>query len=572
MPTKRPRAATAGQSKNGRHAARSAAQDLEALRYRALLKMVPALIVTLDASGEFEDISESYTEYTGLTLAQAKQWADHSVIHPDDMEQAMRVWAAAMEAGEPMQNEMRLRRHDGEYRWFLIEGVPVRDETGAISRWTTVGLDIEDRKRAQERERYLAEATAKLVSPLESTEMLAEIARLAVPDLADICAIGLFDSTSRTARVETAGATESERPFVEAIHLRQWRAASGSDLTIGDVVASGQPVLVPDFSPSWIAECAPDAAQREAALDIDGASLICVPLLARGETMGMATFATTRSRRRYTERDLLLLTEVASRLSIAIENVRLYRDLQETARDLQRANAAKDEFLGLVSHELRTPITVIYGNSQVLARRHGALDDESVVAALDDINSEADRLNRIIENLLILARVERGQAEPGTVRVDEVLQSLVAAHQRQNPQRSVTLQISEAPVVAETSEFCVEQVVRNLLSNAEKYSPPGAPIDVRMTRSGNDVAVQIADHGVGIDAEEAEHIFDPFYRSERTSEVSGVGIGLTVCKRLVEAHGGRIWAVPREGGGAILAFTLPVAPAVEDAAGLVHAE
>ncbi len=572
MPTKRSRAETAGPSKNGRRTATKALPEIDALRYRTLLKVVPALIVTLDPNGEFEDISESYTEYTGLTLEQAKRWADHSVIHPDDIQQAMGVWTEALEAGEPMQNEMRLRRHDGEYRWFLIEGVPVRNESGTVERWMTVGLDIEDRKRAQERERYLAEATARLVSPLESTEMLAEIARLAVPELADICAIGLFDSTSRTARVETAGPTDEERPYVDRIHLREWCAAPGTEATIGDVIAAGQPVLVPDFSPPWIAACASDAEQRQAAMALDGSSIICVPLLARGETIGMATFATTRSRRRYGERDLLLMSEVASRLSIALENIRLYRDLQETARDLQRANAAKDEFLGLVSHELRTPITVIYGNSQVLSRRRGSLDDDAVVEALVDINAEADRLNRIIENLLILARVERGQPEAGTVRVDEVLRALIEAHQRQHAQRNVTVKIDDGPIVAETSDFAVEQVVRNLLSNAEKYSPPSTPIEVVMTRNGNDVAIEIADRGVGIDNEEAEHIFDPFYRSERTHDVSGVGIGLTVCKRLVEAHGGRIWAQPREGGGTIVGITLPVASGTEEAEGLVHTD
>ena len=183
--------------------------------------------MTLTPNGEFEDISESYREYTGLTLDEARNWADHAVIHPDDMESAMRVWTPALETGEPMQNEMRLRRHDGTYRWYLVQGVPVRDESDAIARWVTVSIDIDDRKRAEVHERYLAETTARLVSPLDSTEMLAEIARLAVPTLADICAIGLFDQTDRTARVETARTDERERPLVAAIHLRRWLAEPG---------------------------------------------------------------------------------------------------------------------------------------------------------------------------------------------------------------------------------------------------------------------------------------------------------------------------------------------------------
>src|SRR5438067_5379269 len=235
-------------------------------RYQALVKALPALIVTLTPSGDFEDISESYREYTGLTLDEAKNWADHAVIHPDDMESAMRVWTPALETGEPMQNEMRLRRHDGTYRWYLVQGVPVRDESAAIARWVTVAIDIDDRKRAEMHERYLAEATAKLVSPLDSTEMLAEIARLAGPTLADVCAIGLFDDSSQTARVETAGADEYEMPYVAAIHLRRWREKPGSEQTIGAVISTGEPVFVPDFSPEWNEGCAPDQEQRDVAL------------------------------------------------------------------------------------------------------------------------------------------------------------------------------------------------------------------------------------------------------------------------------------------------------------------
>src|SRR5438067_6495172 len=280
-------------------------------RYQALVKALPALIVTVTPSSDFKNTSESYREYTGLTLEEAKNWADHAVIHPDDMESAMRVWTPALETGEPMQNEMRLRRHDGTYRWYLVQGVPVRDESGAIARWVTVAIDIDDRKRTEVHERYLAETTAKLVSPLDSTEMLAEIARLAVPTLADICAIGLFDQTDRTARVETAGADDRERPYVEAIHLRSWLAKPGSEQTIGAVIARGEPVFIPDFSSEFVTASAPDEEQRGVGLAIGAGSVICVPLLARGEPTGMATFATTRSQRRYTPRDLWLLTEVA---------------------------------------------------------------------------------------------------------------------------------------------------------------------------------------------------------------------------------------------------------------------
>ena len=278
----------------------------------------------------------------------------------------------------------------------------------------------------------------------------------------------------------------------------------------------------------------------------------------------MATFATTRSQRRYTARDLWLLTEVAARLSIAIENVRLYQDLKDTAEDLRRANAAKDEFLSLVSHELRTPITIILGNSRVLTRLRTAVDHDSLMQALDDIHDEAERLNRIIENLLVLARVERGQADLETLHVAHVLEPLIEAHRRQYPRREVRLGVDDDEPLVDGSEFCIEQSVRNLLSNAEKYSPPDAPIDVTISRAGADVVVGVSDRGIGITPEETREIFRPFYRSSQAQAVSGVGIGLTVCERLIQAQGGEIWAEPREGGGTTIAFSLRATAAADE--------
>jgi PAS domain S-box-containing protein len=168
-------------------------------RYRVLVEALPALIVITSATGEIDEISERYAEYTGLSLEQARDWQTHQVIHPDDFAQAMDRWGNALTTGDPMQNEMRLRRNDGVYRWHLVEAVPLPEQAGGAQRWLTISIDIEDRKRAEEHQRYLAEVTARLVSALASPELLANVAQLAVPDLADICTIGLFDGSPQTA-------------------------------------------------------------------------------------------------------------------------------------------------------------------------------------------------------------------------------------------------------------------------------------------------------------------------------------------------------------------------------------
>jgi PAS domain S-box-containing protein len=522
-------------------------------RYRALVRALPAIIVITNADGEIEDISESYTEYTGHTLDVARNQRLDAVFHPDDRARAVAGWNDALTSGQAVQSEVRLRRHDDAYRWHLVQSVPLGSTRGSEARLMTVSIDIDDRRRAEEQARYLADVTAALVSPVESTELLTNIARLAVPALADICAIGEFDGTARTVRVETAGVEEAERPHVERIHLRSWRVAPGSKRTFNDAIMAGEPVFVPEFAPAFIDSCAPDEDQRRAAYATRGVSLICVPIVARGEPTGMATFATTeRSGRRYTARDLDLLREVASRLSIAIENQRLIAALRD-------ANAAKDEFLGLVSHELKTPLTTILGNAAVLQRDSGLIDREVIAAALADIQAEAERLRRIIENLLLLARLEQGQGpEKEPLFVVHVVKQVIARHHSRYPRRRIELRERNLARPVSFTEGYLEQVIENLLSNAEKYSPPHEPIVIEVEREEKEVRIRVLDRGPGIRADDAEHLFQPFYRAGATRDrAAGLGIGLAVCKRLIEAQGGVIWARPRNDGGSEFGFALP---------------
>ena len=525
----------------------------------SLLRAIPALIAITTPEGEIDEISESYHDYTGLTAEEARDWRSHQVIHPDDFEQAMAVWGQALRAGEPMQNEMRLRRHDGIYRWHLVQGTPVRDARGGVRCWLTVSVDIEDRKRAELHARYLAEATARLVAPLDSEQLLAEIARLAVPSIADICAIGVFDGSARTVRVETAGADERERPLVARVHLRGWRVAAGSDESFGDRIAAGGDVYVPDFSPEFVCGAAPNDDERDAALELGGGSLVCLPLATSRRAIGMVTFATTRSRRRYTHEDVAVLREVAARLSIAMENIELYRELQSVAHRLEHANAAKDAFLGMVSHELKTPITTALGNAKVLRRTIDSIDRETRDEALADIVESAERLNRIIEDLLALARLEQGDkldVEPLILR--EIIANVIEEQRRRDPRRVFQLETSgsRAPILG--APTYIEHVARNLVSNAAKYSPSSEPIDVHVIRHEREVHVLVLDRGPGVPDEEREQIFEPFQRGQGATRAPGLGLGLSVCRRVIEAQQGRIWCAPREGGGSEFGFALPL--------------
>ncbi len=254
-------------------------------------------------------------------------------------------------------------------------------------------------------------------------------------------------------------------------------------------------------------------------------SYLSVPVTSRfGEVLG-ALFFGHHEAGKFGEREERIAAGIAGWAAVAVDNARLFQASERNAEELKKANAAKDEFLGLVSHELKTPITTIFGNAEVLRRRFDRLDEESRMSALHDISNEAERLHRIIDNLLVLARLERGQAinaEPLLIR--RLIDPIVAEHQRRFPHRTIHVEAPRDVLPISGEPVYVEQVVRNLLSNAEKYSPPNKPIEVRIRRVRNSIEVSVLDRGRGFALEESELLFTPFYRSPRTADHAG-GVG-----------------------------------------------
>jgi signal transduction histidine kinase len=224
----------------------------------------------------------------------------------------------------------------------------------------------------------------------------------------------------------------------------------------------------------------------------------------------------------------------------------------------RRARAQREAFLGILSHELRTPITTIYAGSKVLAR------DEPLAASTrrdlaNDISAEAERLFRLVEDLLVMTRVERGVLQPVNepVLLQRVLGAAIRLEAAHWPATRIDMTAPTNLAAASGDATYVEQVIRNLLSNAAKYSPPEATVEVRLAETDDEVIVRVLDRGGGFRSDEMADLFELFYRSPTTAaQASGAGIGLFVCRRIINAMGGRIWARPRSGGGAEFGFAL----------------
>lgn len=332
------------------------------------------------------------------------------------------------------------------------------------------------------------------------------------------------------------------------------------DSPIG-LIASGRRARIEDPTSPDFGLHLEDWARSEGILAFAGS-----PLMLRGKLIGVVGIF---ARHRLNERTLTFLRSLAQAIAAGVErkqteeeNARLYEELQRTSESLQRANAVKSEFLGLISHELRSPISTVVGNGLLLLNRGHLLEEEDKVQALQDIVTEADRLHRVIENLLLLVRVEAGQkldVEP--VDLSHIIQDAVAGFYRRHSGRKVEVfDAGDAPIALGEGTL-ITLIVDNLISNANKYSPEGALIEVYLHRNDHDEPqICVRDYGIGLEEVDVETLFVPFYRSSKAkNQAKGVGLGLAVCKRVVEAQDGRIWAESRDGGGSDFIFTLKAA-------------
>lgn len=238
------------------------------------------------------------------------------------------------------------------------------------------------------------------------------------------------------------------------------------------------------------------------------------------------------------------------------ENCRLY------ARDIthrKKIDHLKDEFIGLVSHEMRTPLTVIIGAVHTAADR--GLSPEERRELLKDAGTAAQNLADILENLLELTRyqADRMRLNKRAVTIAELAHKTIEEFRQQSSTHHIRLDIPNGLPQAIVDPVRFQRILHNLLENAIKYSPEGSEIRVFARQERGEMVVGVSDHGPGISIEDHQKLFEPFQRLETKSQAEGIGLGLVVCKRLVESHGGHIWVESRPGEGAIFLFTLPLA-------------
>ncbi|MGE5596771.1 MAG: GAF domain-containing protein [Hyphomicrobiales bacterium] len=414
--------------------------------------------------------------------------------------------------------------------------------------------------KANEALRLLAEVGTQMGSSLEYEEALESLARLALPAFGDFCWIDVLEANGRMRRAVVAHRDPAAADVAARLREDAYTDA-GAPQRVQNLVNSGKSQLYEEVTDEMLASVASSPEHLATLRAAKLRSVMSVPLRARGRVFGAITFCTSEEGRRYTPAELALAEDIAHRAGLFIDNARLYGEAQQREVELRRANDAKDEFLSMMSHELRTPLTVINGGARILRSRRTQLDETTRVSIIADIEQESDRLFRMVENLLTMAHIEfNNEVAIEPVLAQRMFERVIESFRLRRPERKVRLEVEPGLRTLAAEPTYLEQVMRNLLSNADKYSPADSPIVVTVASvNGHEAEIRVMDRGVGVDPEETDRIFERFYRSERTSKlVGGSGVGLALCKRLVEAMSGRIWASPRAEGGLEVGFTLPL--------------
>jgi signal transduction histidine kinase len=291
-------------------------------------------------------------------------------------------------------------------------------------------------------------------------------------------------------------------------------------------------------------------------------SVVSVPLLRRDEAIG-AIGVTRREPGGFTDDEIALLQTFADQAVIAIENARLLTELHARTRDLEVASQHKSEFLASMSHELRTPLNAIIGFSDVLLQGMFGETNEKQTEYLRDILASGQHLLSLINDILDLSKIEAGRMELDVAAFDlpmAIDDALLLMRERAS-RRGITL---ERHVDARLGEIRadhrkVKQVLLNLLSNAVKFTPEGGRIDVRAAVANWTAEISVTDTGIGIAPENHDAVFEEFRQVGTTDKkAEGTGLGLALCRKFVELHGGRIWVKSRIGEGATFTFTMPL--------------
>lgn len=583
-------------------------------RLRSMADAMPQLVWVAAADGTVEYYNHQWYDFIGAKRGDLDPDSMAKAIHPEDFPRVQKAWRTSLKKGTLFETEYRLfHAPTKSYRWVIGRALPYADEIDTTRKWYGTCTDIDDQKRATQIQSFLAKASKELSQSLDYVKTLNKVARLCVPEVADWCSVDLYSETTGWDQVSVAHVDPKkvnlarEYRKVNPIHVDD---PSGAP----KVVRTGESEFYPHLDNELIKQYMKPGKNRDFMLSLNLHSIIIAPLEIQGKPVGAISFVSSDSGRYYTDIDLEMAQELASRISFTMTNAKLYdesqreikireelevallneknelesrvkertkelqvtndglrdeikkrhiveRELKEKSKNLERSNQELQDFAYVASHDLQEPLRKIQAFGNLLETEFGPQLGEGI-DYLDRMRAAAARMSILIEDLLAFSRVTTKARESVPVELATVAQEVLGDLETRVKDTNGTVSIAPLPTVMADPTH-MRQLFQNLIGNALKFHKPDAPAEVTVTSSviatphGPMNELRFQDNGIGFDDKYTDRIFSVFQRLHGRDSYDGTGIGLAVCRKIVERYGGKITAESKPGVGSTFIVTLP---------------
>ena len=560
-----------------RVAARTAELRESEARYRSLVTATAQIIWTTNAQGEVLEDIPSWRAFTGQSYDETKGWGWASALHPDDLESTKAVWQHSVATRTLYEIEYRVRQHDGEYRYFAVRGVPIIREDGSVREWVGACTDITERKAARARRdatHALLDLFARKSSSKEYLEGVVEVIRAWVD--CQCLGIRVVDEHGAIPYNASVG-FDAEFLQVENQHSLKTDDCCCIRAITQAIEEPDRPLLTPggsmrcDNTAEFVSQLSPQQQARYGRSfgSAGFASVTVIPIRYHGEPLGALHLADRRPARfplasvEFLESMRPLIGEALQRFHTKAELAK-HRDQLEVlvgqrTRELERSNLDLEQFANVASHDLQEPLRAVSGFVNLLRARFPDHVDAKAAQYITGACDGAERMERLINGLLAYSRVGTKGGDFVVVNLNALLGD--ALRNLQGSLNIAQAQVTHDDLPALPADATqITQLFQNLIGNAVKFRSEQPPqIHVGVRREPDRWVFSVQDKGIGIDPQYFERIFQLFQRLHTRKAYPGTGIGLAICKRIVERHRGKIWVESRLGQGTTFFFSIPEA-------------
>jgi PAS domain S-box-containing protein len=476
-------------------------------RFRQLADAMPALVWTARPDGAVDYYNQRYQEFKGIAPTTGDAWEWSPVLHPEDRELTHARWSQSLQTGSIYQVEHRVQMADSSYRWFLSRGIPVQDDQGSILKWYGTATDIHDQKLV---EQELSDRENRLQRMLEAAQVGIVFAR------SNGSVAFVNDAARRMMHLQPSSSTELDwRVFLANTWDENNQSILDAALHLGRLGPVEVQARRPDGSLVWL--------------------LISLVNLRQSE-----------------DEFIVFMVDISNQKNAEAA-------LQEYAFKLEQSNKELEQFAFIASHDMSEPLRKIEVFSSAVTRSASEKLDPTELDYLARLNRAAGRMRRMINDLLELSRITTRAQPFQKICLGEAVRGALSDLELRILQTSGQVEVGELPEI-EADPFQMRRLFQNLISNALKFHRPDAPPVVKVSAiqlPDGEVQLAVEDNGIGFPTSHAETLFQPFRRLVGRAEFEGSGIGLAICRKIVDRHGGRFLVDSVQGQGSTFKVILP---------------